>query len=96
MRRAEKENFALRELILDEKIRTYENRTSSVISTRQVAKATLWDFGGRHAPVNPKVQKKHPEEKVWSRVGFHLIMKEDKGSPRTRIPSIKVRMDKQG
>lgn len=61
-----------------------------MISTRQVAKATLWDFGGRHAPVNPKVQKKHPEENVWNRVGFHLIMKEDKGSPGTRVPSIKV------
>lgn len=47
----------------------------------------LWDF---HAPVNPKVQKKHPEEIVWNRVGFHLIMKEDKGSPGTRVPSIKV------
>lgn len=73
MRRAEKENFALRELILDEKIRTYENRTSSVISTRQVAKATLWDFGGRHAPVNPKVQKKHPEERSGAGLGFILL-----------------------
>lgn len=61
-----------------------------MISTRQVAKAMLWDFGGRHAPVNPKVQQTHPEENVWNRVGFHLIMKEDKGSPGTRVPSIKV------
>ena len=90
MRRAEKENFALRELILDEKIRTYENRTSSVISTRQVAKAMLWDFGGRHAPVNPQVQKKLPEKKIWSKVGFQLLVKEDKGSPGTRISLIKV------
>ena len=42
-----------------------------MISSKQVAKAILCVFGGRHAPVNPKVQKKLPKEKkIWSRVGF--------------------------
>lgn len=47
-----------------EKLYIYKNRTSSVMSAKQVVKFTLWDFGGRHALVNPQVQKKLPEEKI--------------------------------
>ena len=61
-----------------------------MMSAKQVVKFTLWDFGGRHAPVNPQVQKKLPEKKIWSKVGFQLLVKEDKGSPGTRISLIKV------
>lgn len=44
-------------------IKTYENRTSSVTNAKQVAKAKLWDFGGRHVPMKPNGQEKLPKEK---------------------------------
>ena len=40
------------------------------MSAKQVVKFMLWDFGGRHAPVNRQVQKKLPEEKICSKVGL--------------------------